>query len=35
MHAERIGIPCCHQMHVLSAIDEKYAGISQHDVAVT
>jgi MULE transposase domain len=34
-HFERIGIPCRHQMHVLSAISKDYAGITHHDVAVT
>lgn len=34
MHLERIGIPCCHQMHVLGSIQEHYAGIMHHDVSV-
>lgn len=34
MYFERIGIPCRHQMHVLTSIDEGYAGITHHDVSV-
>ena len=35
MHFERIGIPCRHQMHVLSSISGEYMGITHHDVSVT
>lgn len=35
MHFERLGIPCRHQMHILSSLDADYVGVSHHDVSVT
>ena len=35
MHFERIGIPCRHQMHILSSLSNDYLGITHHDVCVT